>query len=193
MEKVLIGSGGFAREVKTELDTKIKVFVDDEFSDGIATLPLSSFDSQKYSALIAIGDPIVRNRIVDKLPKDTQYWTHVSKYALILGNDVNIGLGCIISAGVIITTNVIIGNHVQLNLQTTIGHDSILKNFITTAPSVNISGNVTIDDRVYLGTNAVIKEKINIASDVIIGMNCGVTKHINESGTYVGTPATKIR
>jgi UDP-3-O-[3-hydroxymyristoyl] glucosamine N-acyltransferase len=46
---------------------------------------------------------------------------------------------------------------------------------------------------VYVGTNASIKEKINIHSLVTIGMNAGVVKHINEPGVYIGTPTKKIK
>jgi UDP-3-O-[3-hydroxymyristoyl] glucosamine N-acyltransferase len=34
---------------------------------------------------------------------------------------------------------------------------------------------------------------MNICDDVIIGMNAGVVKNISEPGTYVGTPAIKIK
>jgi serine acetyltransferase len=45
---------------------------------------------------------------------------------------------------------------------------------------------------VYIGTNASIKEKISIHSLSTIGLNAGVVKHIEQPGTYVGTPAKKI-
>jgi UDP-3-O-[3-hydroxymyristoyl] glucosamine N-acyltransferase len=60
-------------------------------------------------------------------------------------------------------------------------------------PGVIVSGNVTIQDLVYVGTNSSIREKITICDNVIIGMNSGVVKDINKSGTYVGTPLIKIK
>jgi UDP-3-O-[3-hydroxymyristoyl] glucosamine N-acyltransferase len=60
-------------------------------------------------------------------------------------------------------------------------------------PGSIISGNVTIGDRVYIGTNSSIKEKINICDDVIIGLNSGVIKTINKFGVYGGTPVKKIK
>jgi UDP-3-O-[3-hydroxymyristoyl] glucosamine N-acyltransferase len=88
---------------------------------------------------------------------------------------------------------VIIGKHSQINLMTTIGHDCIIGDYFTTAPSVQISGNINIGNNVYFGTKSSAKQKISICDNVIIGMNSGVVKDINESGTYIGTPCKKIK
>jgi UDP-3-O-[3-hydroxymyristoyl] glucosamine N-acyltransferase len=60
-------------------------------------------------------------------------------------------------------------------------------------PGVIVSGNVTIQDLVYIGTNSSIKEKIKICELTTIGLNSGVVKDINKPGVYVGTPAIKIK
>ena len=199
MKKSIIGYGGFAKEVyhsiRTSDDTEIEVFfVDDEYYVGLdKTLPLSEFNEGEYEVIVAIGDPIVRSQIVERLPKNTKYFTHIHKSVIILGNDVKIGKGSIICAGSIITSNIEIGNHSQLNLQTTIGHDVVLGDFFTSAPGVKISGNCNIGKRVYFGTNSCVKQKIKITNDVTIGLNSGVVKNINESGVYVGTPSKKIK
>ena len=99
----------------------------------------------------------------------------------------------IICSGTIITTNVKLGKHTHLNLHTTIGHDCVIGDYFTTAPGVQISGNENIGNRVYFGTRSCVKQKITICDDVIIGMNAGVVKNITESGTYIGTPAKKIK
>lgn len=194
LEPVLIGAGGFAREIVAEvyLQTKkeLKCFVDDEYwVDGL--YKISEFNPESQGALIAVGNPEDKIKLLSKLPKNTEFWSYISPNAYV--NDLTLGIGNFIFAGVIITSNVKIGNHVHLNLQTTIGHDSILGDFVTTAPSVNISGNVTIGNGVYLGTKSCVKEKISICDNVILGMKTGVVKNIEESGTYVGTPAKKIK
>lgn len=195
MEKVLIGAGGFAREVKAHMNNfSIKCFVDDKYwsenSENI--FPLSQFDCTKYEALVVIGDSRARYELIQRLPKETKYFTFIHNSAQILGNDVVIGEGSIICAGCIITTNVSIGKHSHLNLQTTIGHDCVIGDYFTTAPGVKVSGNCKINNCVYIGTNSSIKEKISIHSSSIIGMNAGVVKDINEPGVYVGTPAKLI-
>lgn len=196
MRKAIIGAGGFAREVRSQIgDPTMKCFVDDQYweRNNNQIFPLSKFDPLEYEVIVAIGDPRDRFDMVQRLPKETKYFTFKHPSSQILGDDVYIGEGSIICAGVIITINVNIGKHTHLNLQTTIGHDCTLGSYFTTAPGVKISGNCTIGDCVYIGTNASVKEKINICSLSIIGLNAGVVNNINESGVYVNTPAKKIK
>jgi len=198
MKKGIIGAGGFGREVYSSLSTRdraeCKFFVDDEYyktgSDNI--LPLSKFNVTEYEIVVAVGDPLSRQKIVNSLPTNTKYFTHIHPTVIILSNDIQIGEGSVICAGSIITTNVVIGKHAHLNLQTTIGHDCEIGDYFTTAPGAKISGNCEIGDRVYFGTNSSVRQKITITNDVTIGLNAGVVKNISESGTYVGTPAKKI-
>lgn len=198
MKKAIIGAGGFGREVYAALSlteqNSCVFFVDDEYyNNDSKTLPLSDFDPTEYEVVVAIGDPRARYDMVQKLPKETKYFTFIHPSAIMMGNDIIIGKGSIICAGCILTSNIIIGEHAHLNLQTTIGHDCRIGDFFTTAPGAKISGNCRIYDLVYIGTNASIKEKISIHSLATIGLNAGVVKNIEEPGTYIGTPAKKIK
>ena len=199
MKKGIIGAGGFGREVYWSLSlierVNTKFFVDDKYWDNTndLILPISKFNPNEYKIVIAIGDPKDRFDMVERLPKETKYFTHIHPSVQILGDDVEIGDGSIICAGTIITTNVKIGKHTHLNLQTTIGHDCEIGNYFTTAPGAKISGNCKIYDCVYVGTNTSIKEKISIHSFTTIGSNAAVVKNIEEPGTYVGVPSKKIK
>jgi sugar O-acyltransferase (sialic acid O-acetyltransferase NeuD family) len=192
MKKALIGAGGFADEIKAHMqEFDIVCFVDDAYytPNNKNIKSISEFDVNEYEVLIAIGDPDLRSDMVNRLPKETQYFTFIHPTAQILGNDVEIGEGSVICAGVIITTNCKIGKHTHLNLLTTIGHDNRIGDFFTTAPGAKISGNCLIGDRVYFGTNSSVKQKIKICDNVTIGLNAGVVKHIETAGVYVGVPA----
>lgn len=191
----IIGAGGFANEIKAHMkEFSLKCFVDDKYyipnNNNIS--PLSEFDPDEYKVIIGIGDSKARCEVVNRLPKETEYFTFIHSSAQIIGNDVEIGEGSIICAGVIITTNCIIGKHAHLNLLTTVGHDCRIGDFFTTAPGVKISGNCSIGDRVYFGTNATIKQKISVCDDVTVGSNAAVVSSIENSGIYVGVPAKKL-
>jgi sugar O-acyltransferase (sialic acid O-acetyltransferase NeuD family) len=199
MRKAIIGAGGFGREVYWSLSVIDRVdavfFVDDKYFDGKNDLikPLSEFNPLMYEVVIAIGDPIDRDKVVKSLPDNTKYFTYIHPTAQIHGLDVEIGEGSIICAGTIITTNVKIGKHAHLNLQTTIGHDCVIGDYFTTAPGAKISGNCNIANFVYIGTNASVKQKIKICDLTTIGLNAGVVKDIIEPGVYTGTPCKKIK
>lgn len=195
MRKALIGAGGFADEIKAQMNEFDMIcFVDDFYykENNKNILPISEFNPTEYEVLVAVGDSFLRKELIGRLPKETKYFTFIHKSAQILGNDVEIGEGSIICAGTIITTNCVLGKHTHLNLQTTIGHDCRIGNYFTTAPGVKISGNNEIGECVYIGTNASTKQKLKISDNVIVGMNAAVVKDIFESGTYVGVPAKKI-
>lgn len=185
--KALIGAGGHAREVMMQMGVKLPCFVDDQYVDN-NTLPLSEFDPNKFMVMVAVGDSKYRHDIVSKLPQSTEYFTFIHPTALI-GDDVNIGEGSFIGAYSILTTNIKLGKHSLLNRANHIGHDTIIGDYFSAMPGAIVSGNVTIYDCVYVGTNSSIKEKLSVHSSSTIGMNSCVVKDINETGVYVGIPA----
>ena len=195
MIKCLIGNGGHAREVMSQMGLTLTRFVDDEFwkEGDDKLLPLSKFDSSKYIVMIAVGSSKDRYNICKKLPKETQYFTYIHPTALILDHNIEIGDGSFIGAYSVLTTNIKIGKHSLLNRGNHIGHDCDIGDFFSAMPGSIVSGNVKLGERVYIGTNSSIKEKINITNDVTIGLNSGVVSDINMSGVYGGIPCKKIK
>ena len=196
MKRALVGNGGFASEVKASLgNMQMLCFVDDVYYKREKnTLPLSLFDPNEYELFITLGDSALRSAMVDRLPKETRYFSVIHPSALFLDKDsIKIGIGSIVSANCLLTCNIKIGNHCHLNLATLIGHDVVIGDFFTTAPDAKIMGNNTIGNRVYFGTNASSKQKIRVVDDVIVGLNAGVVTNLLEPGTYVGTPARRMK
>jgi len=195
MKQALIGNGGHAGEVMAQMRKQnIIRFVNDEYwKKEPDTLPLSQFNPNEYEVMIAVGDSRNRFDVSHKLPKETKYFTFIHPTALIMDDNIEIGEGSFIGAYSILTTNIKIGKHALLNRAVHIGHDCKVGNYFSAMPGAIISGNVTIYDCVYLGTNSSIKEKLSIHSLATIGLNSGVVKNIEDSGTYVGVPAKKIK
>jgi sugar O-acyltransferase (sialic acid O-acetyltransferase NeuD family) len=194
MEQALVGNGGHAREVMSQMKKPNMVrFVHNEYWNKEPNVfPLSQFDPFKYKIIVAVGDSRDRYDIVNKLPKETQYFTFIHPTALILDDNIKIGEGSFIGAYSILTTNIKIGKHALLNRGNHIGHDTVIGSYFSAMPGAIVSGNVTIYDIVYLGTNSSIKEKLSIHSLTTIGLNSGVINNINEPGVYGGVPAKKI-
>ena len=191
MKKVLVGNGGHAREVMAQMGLKLDRFVDDQYVDE-NTLPLSQFDPTKYIVMVAVADPKDRFDIIQRLPKETKFFSFIHPTALLM-DDVEIDEGSFIGAYSILTTNIKIGKHAILNRGNQIGHDCRIGDYFSAIPGAIVSGNVTIYDCVYMGTNSSIKEKISVHSLTTIGMNSAVVKPIEEPGVYVGSPSKKIK
>jgi sugar O-acyltransferase (sialic acid O-acetyltransferase NeuD family) len=203
----IIGAGGFGKEtlcclIDSIAHTSLKIediacfLVSDEhletdFVLGIPVVPLSKFQPKNYDVVVAVGDPANRRKIVEKLPKKTTFTTIIHPKASI-SKWVDIGEGSIITAGAVLTCDIKIGKHAHINLHTSIGHDCQIGDYFTSAPAANISGHCHFGDGVYIGTNASIREKISICSNVTIGMGGIVVKDIEESGVYIGNPLKKL-
>ena len=162
MKKVLIGNGGHAKEVMAQMGVKLDRFVDDQYvKHSEDVLPLSLFDPKKHIAMIAVADSRDRYDIVQRLPKETQFFTFIHPTALLMG-DVEIGEGSFIGAYSILTTNIKIGKHAILNRGNHIGHDCEIGDYFSAMPGAIVSGNVRIYDLVYMGNNSSIREKLSI-------------------------------
>ena len=207
---VIIGVGGFGREIKMLIDQinenkpsfNILGFYDDAVGlkkvyNGIkylGTLNKLNQVKQETAVAIGIGDPKTKVKIKERLSNKNLTFPSLIHPSVLIGSDeVNIGEGTIICSGVIITCNIEIGNFVTLNLACTVGHDTIIKDYASFMPSVNISGEVVICECVYVGTGAKIINQLKIGKNTIVGAGAVVSKTLPENCTAVGIPAKPIK
>lgn len=205
----IIGAGGLGREVAWIVERINKVnstwnlmgFIDDndslwgKYQDDYKVLGGCEYlkSLRNVYAICAIGAARIRKHVIGKLlGSDVKYATLIDPSALI-SKRVEIGEGVIICAGTIVTVDIKIGNHVLINLDCTIGHDDVIQDYVTIYPSVNVSGNVLIGECSELGTGTQIIQGKKVASNSIIGAGTVVVKDCIESGTYVGSPARRIK
>jgi acetyltransferase-like isoleucine patch superfamily enzyme len=119
MKRALIGAGGFAYEIKAHIgDETMKCFVDDIFwkENNEFIFPLSQFNPNEYEVIVAIGNPRDRYDMVQRLPKETKYFTYIHPTAHIMSDNIKIGAGTFIGAYCILTTNINIGEHGLLKI-----------------------------------------------------------------------------
>ena len=194
MKLALFGYGGHAREAACQIDQEVTFFVDDQYVSTVPNIKgISTFNPEEYLMMVAVADSNDRANIVSRLPKETKYFTFIHPTAQIMDDNIEVGEGSFIGANSILTTNIKIGKHALLNRGNHIGHDCLIQDYFSAMPGAIISGNVTIGDCVYVGSNSSIKEKIIVCSGVTIGSNATLVKHITKSGVYVGVPVKKIK
>lgn len=206
----IVGAGGFGREVKMLIDqinlsNEIYEFIgyyDDGLTKGeiINNFPvLGNINdindiTTDTAIVISIAVPNIRKNITEKIiNKFVSFPTLVHPNVLIGTDSVVIGEGNIICASNIITVNIEIGNFIILNLQCTVGHDTVIKDYCSFMPTVNISGEVVIEEGVYVGTGAKIINLVTIGENTIIGSGAVVAKSLPADCTAVGIPAKPIK
>lgn len=154
-------------------------------------------DIKDKFVLIAIANSHIREKLVSQLEKDEIHlWSIFSNQSVIM-DDVKVSEGAAISPFVTIGSNVRVGKAFHANLYSYVEHDCIVGDYVTFAPGVKCNGNVHIEDHVYIGAGAVIKQgsphkPLTIGKGAIIGMGAVVTKSIPEGVTVAGNPAKEL-
>lgn len=194
---------GLIRELNVSLDRL--VFVDDllagKIINGHHVLHSESFFNEpaKHCRIaIAIADGIARKRIAGLCKsQEVGYWSIVASNAVIM-DEVSIGEGALISPFVTMTSNIKVGRHFHANLYSYIEHDCVIGDFVTFAPGVKCNGNVHIEDHVYIGAGATIRQgtpdkPMRIGAGAVIGMGAVVIDDVPSGATVVGNPARFLK
>lgn len=207
---VIIGAGGFGREVKVLIDAINKIrptysfkgFYDDGVEKGsmvngfkvLGGISALNNVSSSLKVAVAIGAPVTKRKIIEQINNiNLEYPTLIHPSVIRSEEFVSIGKGSIICAGNILTCNIEIQDFVILNLMCTVGHDTTIKRYASFMPSVNISGEVIIHESVYVGTGAKIINQLEIGENTIVGAGAVVSQTLPSNCTAVGIPAKVIK
>lgn len=208
---VIIGAGGFAREVldifmaRNVISPQYEIFgfIDenpDHWGMVLNGYPVvggfdwfETCDKSEIEVICSVGNPAVRRKLVRKaLALDLRFCNIIHPTA-VLTPFVELGQGVVITAGCVFTNQIKIDNHVHVNLDCTVGHDCVIEDFCTIAPGVHISGNVYLKSGSDIGTGAAIIQGVTIGEWSIVGAGAVVTKDIPPNTTAVGVPAKVIK
>ncbi len=207
---LIIGAKGFAKEV-LEVVHQLKQLENLAFYDDVneempeklfGQFPIlrkiqeaaTYFKTIDNRFAIGIGNPVLRKQLYDKFTAIGGVFTSTISPKANIGHYGNqIKAGCNIMTGVVITNDITIKKGVIINLNCTIGHDSIIGEFAELSPGVHISGNCIVSDYAVLGTNVSILPKIIIGKNVIIGAGSVVNKNVPDNCLVVGVPARIIK
>ncbi len=210
----IYGAGGFAREVawlveciSTPASPLATAFLIDDNPDSHGTeingIPVVGFERAETTfpdALIVggVGASSLRQKLMERVAVAGFESATLVHPNVQLSRFVTMGMGTVICAGNILTTNIRLGRHVQINLDCTIGHDVEIDDYATLAPGVHVSGWVRIGKRAYVGTGANIingtsDAPLVIGDDTVVGAGACVTKSLDSSVLAVGMPAKVIK
>ena len=177
-------------------------FIDDSLIEemtvnGHSALNYAAFKNLKADrklVLIAIANSQIREKIAKKLEQDAIELWAVQADNVVRMDDVVLAQGAALSPFVTLTSNIKIGKCFHANLYSYVEHDCIIGDYVTFAPGVKCNGNIHIEDHVYIGTGAVIKQgtpdkPLVIGKGAVVGMGAVVTKSVPPGVTVIGNPA----
>lgn len=201
MALAIYGPGGYGREVASFARRfGAVVFVSDAADEigkrinGVPVIGFPELASRSLPTCIAVADARIRRKLADKcddagVPAG-EAWAPTS----VRGDNVVAGAGVIMSDFTICTADVVVGRHFHANIYTYIAHDCVIGDFVTMAPRVCVNGNTIIEDDVYVGTGAILKQgtrdkPLRIGKGAVIGMGAVVTKDVAPGAVVIGNPA----
>jgi sugar O-acyltransferase (sialic acid O-acetyltransferase NeuD family) len=145
-----------------------------------------------YEIFVAIGNSKTRERIltpIENAGADIPILIHPS---VIIGEEVNIAVGTVIMAGVIVNCCSTIGKGCIINTGAIIEHDNIIDDYVHICSGTHLAGIVSIGKGSWIGVGSVVRNNINITGGCMIGAGAVVVRDITEAGTYVGVPARRV-
>ena len=204
------GASGFGREVLPILRVQLGqqgipgdrlVFVDDNppapLINGHRVMTYVEYLAESATSrhiTLAIANSEIRSLLATKCTTDNVHFTSVRANNAVVMDDVILGEGSLLTPFVTLTSNIHIGLHFHANIYSYVAHDCVIGDFVTFAPAVKCNGNVVIEDHVYIGTGAIIRQgkprrPLIIGKGAVVGAGAVVTKNVPEGVTVIGNPA----
>ncbi len=208
---IIIGSGGYGKEVKTVIDAINKIsptwnvtaFYDDAFTGNVAIIDginclgtiddLISLNHEDLNLVFGIADRNVVNNVVDKFKNNnTIKFPNIIHPTVEINSGVVLGKGNVIVFGCFLSCDVILGDFNFFNTFVSIGHDTIIGNFNCLMPRTQISGYTVIGNHNFFGMNSALLQNKKIGNNNIINSYTFLTKNITNDRKYFGVPGKRI-
>jgi len=206
----IFGTSGFAREVgdithalgcqpiyvaRDQSELEAWTFPD----EVILEQQIDKYPDMDYC--VGIGENGARQRVATRFANRVRFATVIHPSATFghqQRNAVEQRRGVVVCAGVRFTNSIAVGDFCIFNLNATVGHDTIIEDFVNVAPGACISGNVHLGARCWVGTGAAINQgasdnKLRVGADTVIGSGSVVIKSCESNAVYVGIPAKRIK
>ncbi|MBQ4585928.1 MAG: acetyltransferase [Clostridia bacterium] len=198
---IIIGAGGHARviaDIVRSVGDIVVGFLDDAYECGKeiydATILGKVEDCLSYrnecEMVIAIGDNKTRRKIAQKY--QCNWYTAIHSSAVV-SPSAKIGQGTVVMPNAVVNASARVGDHAVINTGAIVEHECEIGNFVHVSPKAVVCGVSSLGDNSWLGAGAVIVHVTRVCENVIIGAGSTVIKEITEAGTYVGTPARRIK
>ena len=159
---LIVGAGEYGQLVKeiAELLGYEKIdFLDDHAKEAIG----KTFDYQMFKDLytefiVAIGNPIVRRKVVEQMEKDFLLATIVHPTAVI-SKTAKIKRGCVIEANAVINTATEIGKACLINAGAVVNHNSRVRDYCQVDCNAVVAADAIVRDNTKIQSCTVWKEK----------------------------------
>lgn len=200
MRLAIFGTGGMGREVADMVTRSQRlrdcysdlVFVVDVPAGPVQGIPVIHPDTlgPDDELCLAVGSSVDRHTLAARFA-GWRFATIVSDHAII-SPSAHLGSGAIVCDFAVVNNSTVIGNHFLANVYAQVSHDCRLGDYVTFSPKASCNGWVRIEDEVFVGAGAVIRNgsharRLCVGAGATIGMGAVVIKDVPAGATAIGT------
>lgn len=198
MRLVILGAGGFSREVydlATACGHAVVGFVDD-VAEGLheptgLTIARDPDHFEADGAAVAVGDTVTRAEFFKRFGPRLEFATLIHPSACI-SPSATVGPGCLVMQNVVVNAQALVGADVILNVGCCIAHDCVVGSHSHIAPAVQMAGGSSVGELTFCGTAAVVLPGVHVGTRCVLGAGTVVTRHVADGQTVVGVPARPL-
>jgi sugar O-acyltransferase (sialic acid O-acetyltransferase NeuD family) len=208
---VIVGAGGTSRMIAEAVEDinadrrrwQLLGFLDDDPAkqgrevQGLPVLGSISTAATLRSAHFIIGianyrNPLARRDVELRMGFSRERFATVVHTSAVVSRHARLGRGTAVLPNAVIAPAAEVGCHVIVSRLCSLGHDSVVADYVTLTPGACISGSARLGLGAFLGSRSVVREGIQIGEGSVVGLGAVVVNDVAPFATVVGCPAQPL-
>lgn len=206
---VIYGAGGNGREIADVVmaaraagaDWELLGFLDDapELQDatvmGLPVLGPGEWVSghAQVQVVMGLGHPRYRRAASERIENLGAAWATVVHPRAVVLPSAEVGEGCVIFAGAVLSNNCCLGRIVQVSFNSVVHHDTRVGDLACIMAQVALGGDVRIGQGAFLGIGVCTRQGVSVGEWSIIGAGAAIINDIPAYCVAAGAPARPLR
>jgi sugar O-acyltransferase (sialic acid O-acetyltransferase NeuD family) len=151
-----------ARESYAEEFDSIKKFRFDDSLDRDVDFLATIKDATFCKFIVGITDVRLKPKVVEFAESKGMKPVSIIHSTAYVAPSATIGEGTFVAPQAVVSVNAKVGAHSIIHIHSSIGHDSSISQFCAVLPGARISGNVTLEDGVVIGSGSFVFQGVRI-------------------------------
>jgi sugar O-acyltransferase (sialic acid O-acetyltransferase NeuD family) len=205
---VIIGAGGFGREVlawaeqsvQVGREWRIKGFIDDNVdalrgkaTPGKILGRISEYQPASDEVFIcAIGVPAIKKKVSELIEARGGRFGRLVHRTVVLGHNVEMSDGVVLCPFAVVSANNRLGRGVAVNLHASVDHDANVGDWSQINCHCDLTAGVDVGQEVFFGSRVSVIPNVKIGDRAYLGAGSVVLRDVPPGFKMVGSPARRI-